>query len=719
QKDKLSDMINREKEHLQERKREIERKLDFNSTNLYGYLNKNRVKNREKIVTYLKDEILFSEVAFRAREIENESAIFGLELTFDEEFSNNYKQTQLLNQLESIKNELKKSNKRAVLESEKLEATASNETKTKNRERSTLYALKKELDEKQRIYIKNRDIALLNLENAKTEADKQKDIKTKELNRKYIEQNTLLDILKEKIENVTKEIDFITESIKSEIKEEIASIDSSLTLLDKKEIQDLQNRESDYIKESQKVKEELFELLKEKGIDDNLLKSILSEIEILSKKLDNIKQNSGYVMVYLSEYQEKISKIPSMQKIFNDNKFTFENLEKELLSLSKEQELKSGAIAEKLSAIKKSRVIFKTFSESYKREIESTELEKEIQNSITIDYIESDLTVFDNEEFILSLVQKVGDSYKEIEKYISKIELQTQRALKGLSSNNIFKIEIIDDNIESHFSNYLKIAKNLVEYIEKDKIKILKETSSEMFKSSLVFIRKELGIFDEAILDIESEVMNLRNRVRKAVESFNVIDSIEIRFQNANSEVLNSLQDIATFYSENNDKFLSGLFNEKSDDKNIQNELSSKIVELVTLLRTTKEYMNLESGFVLEFKVIEKGNDLKWRQTLNDVGSNGTSTLVKSIINISILQLVSKNIVKGNKMVSHCILDEIGTISTDYFKELKDYVNASGFLFVNGMPIEDDILISMYPTVYVGENCGGYSKMLLASKVVV
>jgi len=70
-------------------------------------------------------------------------------------------------------------------------------------------------------------------------------------------------------------------------------------------------------------------------------------------------------------------------------------------------------------------------------------------------------------------------------------------------------------------------------------------------------------------------------------------------------------------------------------------------------------------------------------------------------------------------MVSHCILDEIGTISTDYFKELKDYVNASGFLFVNGMPIEDDILISMYPTVYVGQNCGGYSKMLLASKVVV
>ena len=54
------------------------------------------------------------------------------------------------------------------------------------------------------------------------------------------------------------------------------------------------------------------------------------------------------------------------------------------------------------------------------------------------------------------------------------------------------------------------------------------------------------------------------------------------------------------------------------------------------------------------------------------------------------LQMVSKNIVKDRFLVSHCVLDEIGTISTDYFKELKEFVNRSGFVFLNGMPIEDD-----------------------------
>jgi len=141
------------------------------------------------------------------------------------------------------------------------------------------------------------------------------------------------------------------------------------------------------------------------------------------------------------------------------------------------------------------------------------------------------------------------------------------------------------------------------------------------------------------------------------------------------------------------------------------------VLELVELLNTSKDSLELEDGFVLEFKIVEKGNDLKWRQSIDDIGSNGTSTLVKSIINISMLKMVSKNIVKNSKILSHCVLDEIGTISTDYFKELKEFVNRSGFVFLNGMPIEDDMLISMYPSVYMGQSHNDYSIMAFVTKV--
>ncbi|MEA1955752.1 MAG: ATP-binding protein, partial [Campylobacterota bacterium] len=60
----LNDRVIKEKDLLYIQKQDIEKKLDFDSENLYGYLNKNNVKNKEKIVTYLKDDILFSNKKF-------------------------------------------------------------------------------------------------------------------------------------------------------------------------------------------------------------------------------------------------------------------------------------------------------------------------------------------------------------------------------------------------------------------------------------------------------------------------------------------------------------------------------------------------------------------------------------------------------------------------------------------------------------------------------
>jgi len=318
---------------------------------------------------------------------------------------------------------------------------------------------------------------------------------------------------------------------------------------------------------------------------------------------------------------------------------------------------------------------------------------------------------------------KVYDNIKLAQESIAASVL---KIIQNLKIDNIFKIEIPNDFIAD--SSYLKTAKELIEYIKNDKLSIFKDASLDKFKSNINYIQKQLLVFDESLLDIEGEVKSLRNSIKKAIGSFKVIDDIDIRFQDANSEVLNSLKSLSAFYDKNNDKFLSGLFDSFSDDgvssgyktsQRARAELREKIIELVKLLNVSKEYLELENGFVLEFKTVERGNDLKWRQTLDDIGSNGTSTLVKSIINISMLKMVSKNIVKNSEIVTHCILDEIGTISTEYFKELKDFVNESGFVFLNGMPTEDDMLISMYPTIYVGQNFGKYSKMILASKMEI
>ncbi len=718
-KEQLISTINSQKEALFDSKRSLEKKIDFNSQNLYGYLKKHKVENREKILTYLKDDVLFSDVAFEAKEIESKSSIFGLEVKFEEDFTFEYKYSEVVEQLDIIKSKIKSLNKKAILDSEKLENLASTESKVKNIERSNLYATQKELNENERAYTKNRDSSEASLQNAQLRAKKEKKQKTQELNQNFIEQKSKIDSQSKKLQKTLQEIEFITNSINSKTAEDISRLEQKLTILEQNLVAEIKKAKESYTTNAQTTKNELALVLKQQGVNQQQLDKITNEITEFSKKIALIKSNNRFVTVYLSEYRDKIETIPSLKKVLADNEFIFKNLEKELEEIQKESALSREKISNEVKKFKDIKLTLENFLANYRAKIADKEIEEVIKESQSIELKSQSAERFDEKNFIQNIVSNLTDSFNEVVKNSKDIENQTQRALKGLSSDNIFKIEIIDDYLESsnNLSKYINIADNLVEYVDKDKIKILKEVSSEMFKSSLVHIRKELSIFEEAIFDIDAEVMNLKNRVKKAVDSFNVIDNISLRFLNANSEVLNALKSTSEFYTQNSEKFLSGLFVE--DNQKTKDELGEMIVDLVALLSTTKEYLTLESGFTLEFKVVEKGNDLKWRQTLNDIGSNGTSTLVKSIINISILQMVSKNIVKKHDIVMHCILDEIGTISTDYFKELKEFVNSSGFLFVNGMPIEDDILISMYPTVYVGENCGSYSKMLLASKTVL
>jgi hypothetical protein len=318
----------------------------------------------------------------------------------------------------------------------------------------------------------------------------------------------------------------------------------------------------------------------------------------------------------------------------------------------------------------------------------------------------------DNILYSLELIDNLIKIANNLEINSNRIIKKTQIITKDLDK------DIIDDYIDEsdNLNAYLSVAKGFVEYIQKDKLLVLKENLSSKFIKELRAIVKYLSQFEESLIDIESKVNRLDKNIKKAVESFKVIDSIRIKKEEANNEILEKLREVTEFYTQNSDQFNVGLFAfNNSESLKVQDELGYKIDKLVSLLYSSKEYLYLEDGFVLTFSVTENGNKLNPAQSLNDIGSNGTSTLVKTIINISLLQMVNKN----SQLLNHCILDEIGTISPKYFKELKNYANNSGFLFVNGMPVEDDILISMYPTVYIGQKYGNDSRMLLASKMVV
>ena len=517
-----------------------------------------------------------------------------------------------------------------------------------------------------------------------------------------------------KIVEVSKQIEQISQNISTHIAEEIARCEAELqesisTLTSK--IESIKDACNAKILSSQ---DELNEVLKNNGVDEELLKSIVTEVEELKVKLGNIETHKNTVIIYLNEYKDKIGNMPSLKlKLESDKKYLSDLKQKKS---EKDIEFKSKELALKgqKQTLQNTQNDIKNFINAYSEKIQGQNIEKAIKSSLTLESYALD----DGINGSIALVDSILKLFEEIKNEQYSIESSVIKILVNLKSDNIFKITVPTDNIDD--ASYLKSAKGLIEYIENDTLSLLKDASLDKFKSNIFLIKKQLSSFDEALSDVNSEVNSLKNSIKKAVSSFRVIDDISIRSEDANSNTLNTLKSLSDFYDKNNDKFLSGLFKSLDDDNSSQRlreDLREKIVELVRLLNVSKEYLELEDGFVLEFRVVERGNDLKWRQTLNDIGSNGTSTLVKSIINISMLKMVSKNITKDHQIVSHCILDEIGTISTEYFRELKEFVNESGFVFLNGMPTEDDMLMSMYPTIYVGQNFGDYSKMILASRV--
>ena len=717
-KDKLRDKNKKNTENLLEKLNNIETKLDFDKSNLYGYLHKNSIENREKITQYIKNDILFSERKFNVEQGDYNNSIFGLEINFeDEDFGFDYDQVSLIHELEAVKQKIKELNETLRIELHELEAKASKETLLSEANRTALKKEQSNAIAQQKITVSNQEISKGNLQGAKVEASKLKNEEEGRLNVLYVAQEKNISELSEKINLLSEEIDEITNNIKGYTKTFNTELDNEIVLLNQVETKKIAEIEGLYQRDLKNSQDELKNALLKKGIDKSLLEGISEKRDEYGKKIETIKNNESTVLVYLEEYANRIKEIPLRKENLQKEVTLLDNMEKQSVMLQKELQDKSDIFLAKIDSYRSTKEKLNTFINKYVNKIEKQSIENEIINVLSLSYEANIDTLLEDKEFLENAIEELLLCYSELKGKRSKIISQTQRCTKGLDKFNIFKLDVIDDYMEvsDDVVAYLPVAEGLIEYIDKDKINIVKEEASDKYKNHLNSIGKYLELFDNALMDITTIATQLRNRVKNAVESFNVLDSIAIKSTNISDNlVLKKLKSVINFYSDNSEKFLGGLFPYESSG-NAQNELSSKIDELVKLLESSKELLSLEEGFLLEFKVIENGNDLGWRQTLNDIGSNGSSTLVKTIINISILEMVNKN----NHIINHCILDEIGTISTDYFRELKEYVNNSGFLFVNGMPIEDDILISMYSTVYVGQKYKNYSRMLLASKKVI
>ena len=634
--------------------------------------------NSNKYLYFLKDEVLDKEFDLELQSGSN--SIFELDFkTFEAPQINIDEKLQKLYQLQE---ELKNSYKIAL---DNLKDEFTKDEKRVLREKNRINSELKEY-EKNIILLKTKiDKLEILKQEQKSQFEKELKIELKALNSKKVNledslkiiEKDLLELQNEQTSKITSQKIFYTKE-KNSIKEKLKGL--------KKEFDTTIKTLQDELEKQKTIQEENYiSKLKEKNLDIDRLKEYDNSIKILESKVTQIKSYERIIFKYeedLKEFEKlKLYKkeLKELQKNLAKLKDEFEHKELELKVNIKDIQDEIFSIKTSLQNIQK---IYDDFIE-----FESSFIFSDTKNLIEYEEIEEFLSLEEIKTGIINLQMRYTNIKTSIEELINKISKVFNNSLEIKSE-----------------TNSVKTAYNLKEFYELDKISKYKE----LLESSLNQIVKNLN---DEFEKLTNQIIQIKKFISKINKLFNdidisVIDEVELRYSKTNNKTIEILEQIKLLNDESISGFGLSLFSDGSETKKMI-KLLDQLVQSIENIGL--DSISLEDSFILEFRVIENGNDSKYQISLDNIGSNGTDVLVKSMIYIAMVHIF-KNKLSSESLAIHVILDEIGILSQKYLKALIDFANRYKILFVNGAP--DEKLIGTYKQVYLIKRDANFANAL-------
>ena len=684
----------------------LRKRLNLGKNNLFSYLNEISHPHINKILAVINEELLFSE-KFSFKSIETNETFFGIDIQGElEPFYKKYNIEAINLELENLrtsrstllaKHNLTISNiddedrkrdkkhksemltiRRKFNEADSLSKTMDfrikkeEENLSEELERMRL-ALEKEIRDKKDLNnddyskLKNLNSIFLNLQKEKTTI---RGIITKEF-------DTKIDGINGRLQSITIELDSIDATYKTKI--DIAM----------KTITDI------YLK-----------VKAEKNIDDVMFKKLKKQVEELTQKLSNINSNRVYVEYFLNDLKPRIEGIDDKNELL-----------KTLYKSKEEEEALFKGVISSLGVDLNTFVVqitkWETYEKSYKEfmanvgnlSIASDDIGEVYTDSEILEILKSNNLKNSYDTYISSL-SDISHSEGSIKNLVNIIT-------RGVKQNNILNLKTqldIDAALIDSINEYIAVSVGYIKYV-KEKLDI--EGVSLQLKSLHETINRSAAQLQYIKTDIElimDEVSRVNKTMREGVSNINVIDYIQLNFYSYNgNEVALKLESINEKLSKN----YSILFNRDDETNKAKDEIVNESKELLEVLESTsKKFISVSDISRLTFDVGENGNKHNGLTTLDTTGSNGTSIMVRTIIYLTLLKSVSLKVSHLDDISYHCILDEIGQISADYFNELLQYTKNLGFFFLNGSASNDEDIISCYEKFYSGIKVGNKTKMI-------
>ena len=245
-----------------------------------------------------------------------------------------------------------------------------------------------------------------------------------------------------------------------------------------------------------------------------------------------------------------------------------------------------------------------------------------------------------------------------------------------------FRMELTLDD------DYLDFANNLEDFLTYNKIEEFRRRTSERYVDILARVSKEMGDLTSHESKVDKIIHDINNDFRER-NFAGVIKLISLQPVPSADKMVLLMKRIKEFSDDN--LYAMGELNLFSTAN--RDEVNEKAVGyLLDFMKSLvdnpqRQLLTLSDLFLLQFRIVENDNDTGWVDKLSHVGSEGTDTLVKAMINIMLINVFKGKVSrKFGDFRIHCMMDEIGKLHPQNVKGILDFANARNILLINSSP---------------------------------
>lgn len=300
------------------------------------------------------------------------------------------------------------------------------------------------------------------------------------------------------------------------------------------------------------------------------------------------------------------------------------------------------------------------------------------------DFLENDTERKKTDKRCSTLINEIKENYYSNVNRMTDLQSHIIKFAGNFNDNNLFSFSVKFSEKEDYF----KFAEMLQEFIAENKIGEYRKRFEERFAR----IIQRIGIETGDLISREGEISQVIRDINNDFLARNFVGAVkrmELRTINSTNRIFQLLVEIKNFNDENSHSLGQPNLFSPAGQTGRNEKAITLLKQLIKEMTTYREKeISLSDSFELEFRIVENNNDTGWVEKLTNVGSEGTDTLVKAMINIMLLNVFKERAARKRNINFrlHCMMDEIGKLHPTNVKGILKFANDRNILLINGSP---------------------------------